>query len=65
MMKIKTKKLSDGTVQIGYKTTQGWVGVCNIFRSKGGWISDTWAGWEPTITAWKERVLIYVDGQKF
>ena len=58
---MKTRKLSDGTLQIGYKNAQGWVGIMNIYRSKGGWISDCFVGWEKTITEWKNRAKIYLE----
>lgn len=64
--RIKTKKLSDGTLQIGYNNAQGWVGLTNLRRTSYGhlgigWKSDNWPGIEKTITAWKERIQGYVN----
>lgn len=66
MAKIKTKKLNDGTLQLGYHNGKGWVGLTNIRRvSNGhlgtGWKSDNWPGVEKTITDWKKRVQGYYD----
>lgn len=55
-MRLTTKTLSDGTKQIGYHNGQGWVGITNLFRKQGGWVSDTYAGWHRTIGEWKLRL---------
>ena len=73
-MKIKTRKLSAivphkenferNTLQLGYYLPNGnWVGVQNIYRSKGGWESDTYIGWYKTITMWKKQTLL-ASGKK-
>lgn len=64
--KVKTKKLSDGTLQIAYNNAQDWVGLTNPRRTSYGhlgmgWASDNWSGIEKTITAWKERIQGYVN----
>ena len=64
MPKIETKRLSDKTIQIGYKTAQGWVGLTNLKRTSNGHLgmgysSDSYSGIEMTITAWKNRIQTY------
>lgn len=59
-MKIETTKLSDGTLQIGYKTSQGWIGITNLYRSQDGWVSDNYSGWKKTIAEWK----IFIKSEK-
>ena len=55
-MEVKTKKLSDGTIQIGYRpTSQGWYGIHNLYRQRGGYVSDNYPGWLKTIGEWKTR----------
>ena len=64
-MKIKTKKLSaivphnsifePNVLQIGYLLNNNWIGVHNIYRTKGGWTSDKLIGKYKTITEWKEH----------
>lgn len=60
-MKIKTRTLSDGTKQVGYHNGQGWVGITNLSRNKGGWISDAYGGWYKTIGEWKLRFASYQE----
>ncbi len=66
LMKVKTKRLSDGGLQVGYKNDQGWIGLTNLRRTSYGhlgmgWASDNWSGIEKTITDWKNRIQKYVD----
>lgn len=64
--KVKTTKLSNGALQVGYHTAQGWVGLTNLHRTSYGhlgmgWASDNWFGIEKTITDWKTRIQGYVN----
>lgn len=54
--KIKTKRLSDGTLQVGYNIGEHWTAVCNLIRLREGYKTDRYAGWKRTITEWKQQI---------
>lgn len=53
--RVRSKRIS-GATQLGYQTSQGWVGVTNLYRQRGGWVSDNYPGWWKTVQEWKNSV---------
>jgi hypothetical protein len=62
-MKIKTRKLKSITPSQQYESGKlqivriydngDCLGLHNIYREKGGWVSDCYSGWYRTVTEWK------------
>lgn len=49
---VTTRRLSDGTTQVGYHNGQGWVGLHNLKKTSGGYKSDNYPGIKPSVADW-------------